>query len=333
MNSRLICAAAGAALVLTACGGGGGGDDEAGGTPVVSPTADITPDNYTTLAEPVVRALFGVDMIAGSTLAALGASADRAHATAAGAASASATGWVALAWQLLRHDGFDRARPQQVQQDGGLCGNGGSYRTLANDADNNQDYSRGDSLTIDFDHCGTDSASPSVNGRLVLQVNGTTRRSGEIVGFDTQATFTAFEPGNGARLDGGARLQLDVDTQERVQLRIGYQKLTATDTARQKTVVYDFALDGRFDGATGSFTVGGAIGIDGLTYTLDTPQQLVFDASGRPSGKLRMRDATSDALQFVAVDDLTFELQFVPAGATAPTRTTSGLTWSNYLGL
>lgn len=333
MNPRLLCAATGAALVLSACGGGGGGSsDSGGGTPAVSPTADITADNYTTLAEPMVRALLAVDITSSTSLALINGSADRAQAASAGARGA-ATNWVARVWQWARQGGAGRVQAQQVYVDNQTCGNGGTVRSQVDDADNNEDFSRGDSLVLQFDRCASDRFAPVVNGQLTVRVEGTTKRSGEIVGIDTRATFVAFEPGNGSRLDGSARLRFDEGQNQDARLRIGYEGLVATDTVRQKSVVYGFEIDGNFNGAVGSFVVNGTIGIDGLSYAIDAPQTLVFDNDGRPAGKLRMRDAAGDALQFSAIDNLGFELQFVPAGASAPTHVTPGLTWSGYLGL
>lgn len=326
-----------ALATLTACGGGGGEPpavEVPSGVRTATPSAasDVRADNLETLAPPLVRALlFGgsgdlLDPIGGGgvTPQAVGpgrsASAHRLPTT---------VGATLQAW--LRHlPPAGRRQALAVSEETLPCGISGTIRVSFDDVDNNQDLSAGDSIAFFADACVDDLGLPATNGGFTMRVNAVTLDSaGDPVALDVSASFQDFGVAGYGTMNGAFRLWTRQETAASTRLRLSFLATTVTDPAG--SVTYDFDVDALANVQSGSFEIGGGLVLGGQTYALSSPARIGFPTGLPPStGELRLADAAGDTLRVVPRSAETFDLQFWPAGATAPLVTLPSRRWDDY---
>jgi hypothetical protein len=322
---------------LTACGGGGGGPppvEVPSGVRSATPSAasDVRADNLETLAPPVVRALlFGgsgevLDPIGGGGISPQAAGSVRA----AGKQRLPTTVGATLQAWLRRLPPAGRRQVLTVSQIPQLCSVSGSIVITFDDVDNDQDLSAGDSIGFFADACVDDPALPATSGGFTMRVNAVTLDANrEPVALDVSASFQDFGVAGFGTMNGAFRLWTRQETAASTRLRLSFLATTVTDPAG--AVTYDFDVDALANAQSGSFEIGGGLVLGGQTYALSSPARIGFPVGLPPStGELRLADAAGDTLRVVPRSATTFDLQFWPAGATAPLFTLSDRRWDDY---
>jgi hypothetical protein len=209
---------------------------------------------------------------------------------------------------------------------------GGSVTFTINDADNNRKLSRGDGVTLSASNCVLDPGLPAANGSMQLAINEVELDSVDVpTALDASATFANFSVGAYGTYNGEMRLWTKPEgALERA--RVSYRNTTVSFTG--VSVVFDFDIYALGDAAGSSFDLNGGIGINGQTYSMVASGVMTAVGTDPPSaGALQLRDAAQDAVRLTARNSSSFDLDFLPSGASTPTASLTGQLWSNYLGL
>lgn len=313
-----------AAATLAACGGGGGG----GSAPTVdfpstrigaaSAGANMTTTNFPTLSTRAVDSLLatvGGDLVLSQPL-----SASRANAASLGRWAARRG--AASIGSAARKQGL------AVDSETFSCSVSGFLTVTANDADNNNVLTAGDSASFDFDDC-VETGTPAINGGFALVFNVLVLNSQqEPTAFDASVTMTALTVEGLGSLDGDARLWVaPVTGGERSFVR--YQRMASVTAG--VTSVLDFDVDGTSTSTTSTSRVDGNLQLGAQVYAVS--QVSAFDTSnGDPSsGRLRITDAQGDRLLITARGTLV-DREFFLAGNTTSTPDAAliGTPWSAF---
>ncbi len=167
-----------AAAALTACGGGGGGDDTATRLPASAAevTGDFDSSNYAEVAAGAATTLTPTGALANMGVSVL-------------AQAASVTGDRASALDGEQRRRALRVQAQEVYQDTESCPGGGSLSYVINDADNNDDYSAGDSWSETYSNC-------NIGGMVLNGTAGVTVRSASSTGIDVAVSINQLSIGD-----------------------------------------------------------------------------------------------------------------------------------------
>lgn len=322
------------ALVMTGCGGGGDGGDSGvtipTGTRSVAATAgsDVTTANATTLGADLALAVLngGGDALLGTTA---GTDARPSAAAAAGPGAAQ----VQRRWLRQAAEAGERAaagpsmQATAVSSETQPCVNpGGSFTVTVDDADNNQRLTRNDSVTLAAFNCVLDPSLPAANGSFRLVFNAVELSGQEPVAIDASVTFTGFSVAGQGTANGAARFWWRQIGTTGEQWRIGYQAMSFAIGTR--TTGFDFDIAGTVDATGTSFELGGGLVIGGNTYSVVPRSGFRSTGSAAPaSGAVELRDVAGDLVRLTARSATTYDLDYYPAGATAPTFTQAGLAW------
>lgn len=335
---KTTLALAASAALLAACGGGGGSDDRGVEVPsatrsvAASAGSDANVNNLAALGGWLARAVMSVS---GDGAFDITAERDRPQGRTADVYGSGGLLHARVASAALRlgRPGFAaRERASAVESETMSCINGGSVTFTINDADDNRKLSRGDGVTLSASNCVLDPGLPAANGSMQLAINEVELDSDDMpTALDASATFTKFSVGAYGTYDGEMRLWTKPEgTRERA--RVSYRNTTVTFAA--DSVVFDFDIYALGDAAGGSFDLNGGIGINGQTYSMVATGVMTAVGTEPPStGTLHLRDAAQDAVRLTARSASSFDLDFLPSGASAPTAVLPGQLWSNYLGL
>ncbi len=324
-----------AAAALAACGGGGSSD----APPVVVPTAVRT-----------VSASAGSDVFA-EALDAQGGALARAVLSVSGDGAFDVTGRLEqsqmlrsptitapvnarVARVLLRLGAASAARRETaevVRSEALTCLNvGGTGTVSGNDADGDGKLSAGDSLSISATNCVVDAGLPAISGSFTLAVNAIELDSADnATAVDATITVTAFTVAGYGTYDGSIRLWSRPEGASD-RNRMSYRATTVSVGGHSE--IYDFDIYG-LSGASGDvFDLDGGIGIGGQTYSISAAGSFSATGAQAPaSGAVRLRDAAGDTVRLTARSAATFDLEFLPAGATTATASMPGLNWADYL--
>lgn len=326
------------AALVAGCGGGGGGN---GSSAVQVPTAvrslpasagsDVNEAGFVATGSAVVRSLLSGF---GGTAFEQTLSAGRAAAPAAAVdlrRPASLARW-ALAQAPRPGAATGRESAQAVAQETRSCvtaaGGAGSFTVIANDADNNQLLSRGDTISITFSACAFASGDPLANGDVTIGVNAIELDANEApTALDLALTFEAFSIEGQGSLSGGARLWA-VSTGSGEHSLLRYTNLRATIGVDVTTLNID--LDQHLAGSIVSTAVNGAVTLSGQAYKLVQATPFTSTVTGRPeTGTLGVSDAAGDRLDLTARGSVV-DFDFTPFGSAAPTAFQHGLPWSSF---
>lgn len=335
---KTALALAASAALLGACGGGGGSDS--GGVEVPTATrsvaasagSDANVDNLAFLGGWLARAVMSVS---GDGAFDITAERDRPQGRTANMYGGEGLLHARVASAALRlgQPAFAaREQSSAVESETMTCLNGGSVTFTIDDADNNRKLSRGDGITLSASNCVLDPGLPAANGTMQLALNEVDLDSDEFpTALDASATFANFSVGAYGTYNGEMRLWTKPEgALERA--RVSYRNTTVSFAGG--SVVFDFDIYGLGDDAGGSFDLNGGIGINGQTYSIVASGVMTSVGTEPPSaGELRLRDAAQDAVRLTARSSSSFDLDFLPSGATAPTAVLPGQLWSNTLGL
>jgi hypothetical protein len=222
-----------------------------------------------------------------------------------------------------------RERPQATATQTVACPFGGSMVLTANDADNNQKLSAGDSASFRFTACVMEAGTPAASGTLAFTVNAVELDAAEEpTALDATMTLTGFAESGFGSMSGTFRVWFKEESATSTRQRISYQATAVVESGQ--SISYDFDVYGVAGTYGGSFDLNGAVTIGGKTYAV-TSSVFGYGNSALPDvGALTLRDAAGDAVILRARSATTFDIEFQASGAAAPTVVASGLLWSNY---
>ena len=330
--------------LLAGCGGGGGGEPPAPlevpmGLRVETASAgsDLSAASLSTQGAALAQAVM---LTTGNPLA------SAAFSLQAAPMAMLATAGGDLLRQALAQRGSATTRPLAMETLTEACLFSGSLSLSAHDADDDGRLSSGDSVTLQASACVTAPDAPAMDGLFGLTVERVELdTSGWVQALEANGTMTGFTMGTAGTMDGGFRMWMRNEAGSTQRLRMRYQDMLVRRTG-QGTLIFDFDVLTQASSAEVRHTLSGGLVIDGLTYQLepvDGAPLALSVAGGLPgsfyepardvwprSGALRLRDAAGDALVMRARPGALVDLEFTPAGATAPTAAVPGQPWSRY---
>lgn len=210
------------------------------------------------------------------------------------------------------------------------CDLTGTFAVTFNDADDNQQLSRGDSVSIVFTNCAFDATTPAINGSLSFVVNAVELNSQrEPTALDATITLSGFAEAGFGTLSGSFRIWYRDDSATSTRQRISY--IDAAMNEQGQPLVYNFDVYSVLGTSSASFDLSGELTVAGNTYVMVTGTTFSQTGSSMPgSGVVELRDAAGDRLIVRARSSTTFDLEFQAAGAATPTVLQAGLLWSSY---
>jgi hypothetical protein len=330
--SSSFVAAAALAFLGAGCGGGGGGPapievPQGVRSVAASAGADVTSTGFDAFAGPLARAVMSVSSNGVVGTVAGGREAPQAAGGAARAALAAPARWALAVAGSTRPSGREQA--QAVSSETIACPFGGSMTISVNDADNNQELSAGDSVTLTAFSCVLEATLPMANGGFAMTINAVELDSNdEPTALDATASFSNFTLAGFGSMNGAFRLWTKTEgASERI--RINYQALVVNEG--QQTVTYDFDAYGLMSASGGSFDLNGGLRLNGQTYSVVGGDVFSFSGDNPPGvGSVRLIDAAGDALKLSARSASTLDLEFFPAGSAAATASLLGQLWSSF---
>lgn len=273
MAKTSMALALGAALAMVGCGGGGGDSESKARVP-------LSTANYDGVASDIVASIGGTGPIFDAFDSV--AQDDGTTATASSPYAALGTGQMgpiaAFALRQLRAAPMARESALAVESETVAC-TSGSLLVTANDADNNNELSAGDTITLAATQCVFEVGQPAVNGSLALRVDSVQLdRFGDVSSAGVSLTFSNFRVDDFA-LNGVAALSASADT-----VTLTYRNLTAL--LGDQSLVYNFTLTARPD----SLAVSGSLGLNDSVYRLSTAQPITMGAVYPNGGQLKITD-------------------------------------------
>lgn len=320
-------------LALAACGGGGSSSGDAtvsvptgarGGA--ASAASDVSAANAASFVGPMARIMIGaadgnVPGIAGGRESPQAAGGSR-------IASRSTLDFaVSSAARALR--GSAREQPLAVTTETLPCPFGGTIAVALNDADNNNELSRGDSASFVFNACVAELGVPAASGSLAFSVNAVELDANdEPTALDASLTLAGFVESGFGSMTGSFRVWFKQEGAGNQRQRVSYLATTVAEGAQ--TLRYDFDVYGVNGSSSGSFDVVGALTLGGNTYTVTSDVFSHTPGSLPGTGTLRLRDAAGDAVILRARSSTSFDLEFQANGASVTTVLATGLGWNSY---
>ena len=189
-------------------------------------------------------------------------------------------------------------RARRVQSESSSCDGGGSVVVSADDADNDNEPSAGDTISLTAYGCVLSPALPAANGGFSIAINAVEIDSQqEIVALDAGVTFSAFSLAGYGSMTGAAHLWLRATSDTSLTMRISYQGALFGEAG------FDFDVAITATGSASSFELSGGIVVDGATYSVVPVTGLPVDrrlsARQRRAGtaRCRRRPAAPDRTQ------------------------------------
>lgn len=328
-----MCAAAAAAALMVGCGGGGGRSaaievPQGARSVAASSGSDVTGASLSAFGGPLARAVMSVSSNGVVGTVAGGRESPQRAGNARAALPAPAR-WVLAVAGSTRPGAGGREQAQAVSSETIACPFGGSMTVSVNDADNNQELSAGDNVSITAFSCTLDATLPMANGGFSMTINAIELDANdEPTALDATASFSNFMLAGFGSMNGAFRLWSKVEgASERI--RINYQALTVTESGQ--TVTYDFDAYGLMSEAGGSFDLNGGLRLNGQTYSVLGGDVFSFSVDNPPGfGSVRLTDAAGDAMRLTARSASTLDLEFFPAGSATATASLLGQLWSSF---
>lgn len=325
------------AAFLAGCGGGGGDDGPPGvevptatRTVAASAGSDANADNLLTLGGWLARSVMSVSGDDAFDITRTRESPQRRPVAGSAVTVPLHARMVLASVRLAAPSVAAREQPLAVASETLPCENGGSITFTVDDADNNEKLSGGDSVTLSATNCVLETGLPATDGDLGLVINAVELDSDQMpTALDASATFTAFAVDDYGTYDGAMRLWTKPEGANE-RSRVSYRDTRVT--TENGTVVFNFDVYGLGDGVSSTFDLNGGLTIEGQTYSVVSSGVMTAVGTNPPaSGLLQLRDFARDAAQLTAKSVTTFDLAFLPVGATVPTASLPGLFWSDYV--
>lgn len=322
MNSCKFLSALSALLTsisLVACGGGGGGG---GGTPQTqippaSAATALSASNYSAVATPTAAALAASSTV-NDTFESINSASAPANAQQPALALLSAN---PMQLSLLSLNYFSaREQSQAVRSTSQNCPGGGSLSGTANDADNSNNASAGDTLTLIANNCILATGQPAANGSMSISINALTKNTaGVISNLNIRVSFASFS------IDGSAyNGEATVSGVPNGAASIVYDNFSIV--RRGVNAIYNYTSSSN---AAGQVTISGLITVNNSTYTLATVSPIVYGVYRPQSGTLRISDAANNKIELSpnAAGTGSVDIRLYLAGATVPSSAVN-VPWS-----
>jgi hypothetical protein len=275
-----------ASAALVACGGGGsGGTNPSAQIPPASAATPLSASNYSAVATPTAAALFAASTVGDTfdSISSVSASAPEPSNTDA-LSGFNPMHLSVLATNVLQ----SREQAQTIRSASQACPGGGSLSGTANDADNSNSATAGDSVTLTANNCILTVGQPAANGSFGMTFNTLTRNaSGVITSLSASISFSNFSI-DGSTFNGAAT----VSGVPNGAATISYNNFSTV--RRGSTIVYNFTNSST---AAGQVTISGLITVNNNTYTLSTVTPIVYGAYRPQSGTLRIADANNNRIE------------------------------------
>lgn len=275
--------ALGTGLLLAGCGGG---DDTTARVP-------LSAANYSDIASSVAASVVGSGSIV-STFESV-ASADPSAPAPTGIKALNTGRMGDLARFALNRLSIGQPvleRPAAVSQETSVCDSGGTLDVRFNDADNNEEGSAGDSVSVTANNCVVEAGLPAVNGALDIRLLAVGYGSdGSVVSATADLTFGSFRSA-GLVLNGGGTLSFDP-----TMFSLAHKNLSSSYGGQ--TLVYNHTLTVQTQVSPATATVGGRFSVNGSQYTVSTPLTLQLGAAYPAAGTLRIADGLGNRVDVV----------------------------------
>jgi len=195
------------------------------------------------------------------------------------------------------------------------------------DADNSQSLSAGDSFSLTAVNCREDSSLPPVNGSVSMRMESVELDAQRrLVALAVSGSFGNLNAGAGG-MNGGFRLSFRVSG---TSLALSMSTTDLAITSQGQTIVTNSDLTGTFTPASATYSIEGAIGVNGQNYRLTQTATFSATTSWPTGGSLRLSDAAGDALELKAKAEGRVDFLFYPAGASAPSASLLDQLWTQY---
>jgi hypothetical protein len=313
LNQKTLAGLGLVASVLTACGGGGGG----GSTlppyqrpTVASASAELTALNFDDVGVPAVHAVQNAGTSRDNLALAPGAVANAATSPIPPAAK--------TAMSALKTAQLDATLQGKTNSATVACPGGGAVDVAADDADNSQSVSTGDTASITLRNCITD-GSPPVNGALTFRfVSVSTQSCGTLMCGIYDVTFFNLGTGPGLQVNGNVRLDVSPTT-----LAVAYNGFNDGPSIMDMDVVLNSSS------ASNTFTMNGFLTVNAQTYRLDTRQTFVGHTQAPNAGQLRVTDAKGNFVD-VTSKGAAVDVDYFTKGATTAVASKKARSWSSF---
>jgi hypothetical protein len=281
-----------ASATLVACGGGGdAGNTTSGGIPPTSAAAPLTTTNFGNVAGPSAASILtsavttdGVSIIRSSSSGSSKPS---------GKADNSPYGLATLAISSLKLKGksSDVSVARAVTTDSQACPGGGSLTVSFDDADDNNDLSAGDSLSLSTNNCVIEAGQPAINGSFSLRVNTISyTAAGDIASASLTMNFNNLVSA-GNTMNGAVTVAISS-----AGITTTYQNFSnARGSATPAILNFTSAIS-----SAGQLSINGLITVNNSTYTLSTPTPISFGSFYPVAGILRITDAAGARIDVIS---------------------------------
>jgi hypothetical protein len=276
---------------LVACGGGDAGNTSPSGIPPTSAAEKLTTNNFAAVAGPSAASILtsavttdGVSVISSST-----------SASSKPSGKASSSPYALANWAIsslkLKSKSSDVAASRAITTESAACAGGGSLEVSFNDADNDDDLSAGDSLSLAASNCVVEAGQPAIDGSFSLRVNAISYTvAGDISSASLTMNFRNFVSA-GNTMNGAVTVAINS-----TGTTTTYQNFSsARGNASPATLNFTSAIN-----SAGQLSISGLITINNSTYTLSTPTAIGFGSYYPVAGVLRITDAAGARIDVIS---------------------------------
>ena len=296
---------------LAACGGGDGGPQpitvsEAPRVEPASAGSDVSLSNYQSLAAPLAQLVL----------------------------TATGSGYLGARVSAMSA-GRGRSQPTQTMGPIACANAGGTFTLTAADSNGNGMVDAGDTATISYSNCQTDVGMPMIDGTFTLSVNRSELdANGEPTALDFDGSMVNLTEGTLATLNGPfnvVRAECDPGTGICGHQRVSFRDATASHAGQTVVLRLDVLT---VHGGGENTEISGALGVGGQFYALaPLAGERFVVATGQSfpqSGRMRMLDATGDALEIKGEPGSLVDFRFFPSGSATATGNWTGQPWSAF---
>lgn len=267
--------------LLTACGGGG---DVASTAVAKEPLSTI---NYQSVTTAVVDSVAGSDSLTDSLELVTAANVDSGSASLPATTQPDTLVRYALS-QVRQFNTAKRVRSQSVSYENVTC-HSGSLSVVVNDADNSNDASSGDILTIQAFSCEAEAGLPVVSGEMTLVLGQVSfDYYGDLISGSMTMTLVNFGSSD-VSFNGSAVVALSSNA-----VSLDFNNLVASGGSTGRTLNYKMTVY-----SNGTASIAGPIEVDGSVYTLSTPVLVTSGTVNPTAGTVRIADGHGNRVDVV----------------------------------